>query len=62
MGDVLILFVIQLSLMRSIRESITADQFPVFVQEFMSRLYPSGQYDSWVVDALEAVNIHLISP
>ncbi|GLH08209.1 Queuine tRNA-ribosyltransferase catalytic subunit [Gryllus bimaculatus] len=49
----------QMKLMRSIRESIKAQKFPEFVQNFMSVLYPEKNYPTWIVDALSAVNIQL---
>ncbi|XP_013776463.2 queuine tRNA-ribosyltransferase catalytic subunit 1-like [Limulus polyphemus] len=49
----------QMSLMKSIRDSIKSDKFPVFVQEFMLKVYPKKDYPKWVTDALAAVNINL---
>ncbi|XP_043469195.1 queuine tRNA-ribosyltransferase catalytic subunit [Leptopilina heterotoma] len=49
----------QLNLMKDIRESIKAQTFPEFVQDFMSIVYPDKTYPTWVLEALEAVNIHL---
>jgi hypothetical protein len=51
--------VIQLSLMKSIRQSIVDGRFPQFVNEFMSARFPPGKIPSWVVDALASVNIRL---
>ena len=48
--------------MRNIRESILQNRFPEFVQDFMSRLYPAGDYDEWAVEALASVNITLRRP
>lgn len=48
--------------MRSIRQSILEKRFVEFVEEFMSRQYPAGDYDQWVVDALASVNISLTTP
>lgn len=45
--------------MQAIRKSIIAGHFPKFVQEFMSRLHPSGNYEQWVIDALASVHIYL---
>lgn len=50
-----------LRLMRNIRESIKQDKFSEFVQKFMLDVYPDKEYPKWVVDALKAVNIELIS-
>ncbi|XP_037401600.1 queuine tRNA-ribosyltransferase catalytic subunit 1 isoform X2 [Pygocentrus nattereri] len=50
----------QLTLMRSVRQSIIEQCFPEFVQSFMKRMFPSSeQYPSWAVDALASVNITL---
>lgn len=50
----------QLTLMRSVRESIVEGRFPEFIRTFMKRLFPSGdQYPSWAVDALASVNVTL---
>lgn len=45
--------------MKNIRQSILENRFADFVRDFMSRQYPSGDYDKWVVDALASVNISL---
>ena len=45
--------------MRELRLSIVERRFPQFVQEFMQQQYPAGNYESWAVDALASVNIHL---
>lgn len=45
--------------MRNIRQSILENRFEEFVRDFMSRQYPLGDYDEWVVDALASVNISL---
>lgn len=55
-------FYLQLNLMMKIRESIKADKFPEFVQEFFELQYPKGEYPQWAVDALNSVNITLIPP
>ncbi|XP_043531410.1 queuine tRNA-ribosyltransferase catalytic subunit 1 [Chiloscyllium plagiosum] len=50
----------QLNLMCSIRESIRQGQFPVFIQQFMKRMYGSKeQYPRWAVEALSTVNVQL---
>ncbi|CAN9505618.1 unnamed protein product [Ophioblennius macclurei] len=50
----------QLTLMRSVRQSIVEGRFPEFIQTFMKRLFPSrDQYPSWAVDALASVNVTL---
>ncbi|XP_027032300.1 queuine tRNA-ribosyltransferase catalytic subunit 1 isoform X1 [Tachysurus fulvidraco] len=50
----------QLTLMRSVRQSIVEQRFPEFVQSFMRRMFPNDEtYPSWVVDALASVNITL---
>jgi queuine tRNA-ribosyltransferase len=49
----------QLSLMRNLRQSILEGRFPLFVREFMSRMYPNGDYPPWAVDALSSVGIGL---
>lgn len=50
----------QLRLMKNIRDSIKAGNFPQFVKEFFSKLYPENTYPQWIVDALKAVNISLL--
>eukprot|EP00126_Sphaerothecum_destruens_P008870 Sdes_comp20373_c1_seq1m14216 len=52
----------QLRLMKSIHTSIRHNQFPEFVRKFFLMNFPSGNYPSWVVDSLEAVNISLKCP
>nr|XP_025037094.1 queuine tRNA-ribosyltransferase catalytic subunit 1 [Pelodiscus sinensis] len=50
----------QLSLMRSIRESIVEQRFPQFVQDFMTTMYGSRErYPPWAVEALASVHITL---
>ncbi|ROL53080.1 Queuine tRNA-ribosyltransferase catalytic subunit 1 [Anabarilius grahami] len=50
----------QLTLMRSVRQSIIDQRFPEFVKTFMKRMFPSSeQYPSWAVEALQSVNITL---
>ena len=53
---------LQLTLMRNIRQSILENRFAEFVVEFMGRQFPSGDYEQWIVDALESVNIRLKTP
>jgi len=47
--------------MREMRDSIVVGQFPEFVQRFFLTLFPLRNYPSWVVDALNSVNIRLQS-
>ena len=54
-----VVLLLQLRLMRGIRESIEQQRFPEFVCNFMHRMYPSKEYPQWIVDALAAVNILL---
>ncbi|XP_033220822.1 queuine tRNA-ribosyltransferase catalytic subunit isoform X2 [Belonocnema kinseyi] len=49
----------QMRLMRDIRDSIKAQKFPEFVKDFMSTLYPTKDYPTWIVDAMKAVDITL---
>lgn len=49
----------QMKLMRQVRESISEDRFPEFVQDFMFKQFPTREYPKWVVEALESVNITL---
>jgi queuine tRNA-ribosyltransferase len=44
----------QMRLMQSIRSAITENRFPTFVQEFMQKQYPKGDYPNWVKEALQA--------
>ena len=48
--------------MRALRQSILQEQFPAFVQQFMDRMYPSGEFPKWAVEALSSVGIHLQCP
>lgn len=50
----------QLKLMKDIRESITEQRFPQFIQDYMLNLYSTREYPEWVVNALEAVNVPLL--
>lgn len=54
-----LLFSVQLSLMRELRQSILEGKFPLFVQDFIQKMFPDGQYEQWIVDALQSVNISL---
>uniref|UniRef100_A0A3P9LLN6 Queuine tRNA-ribosyltransferase catalytic subunit 1 n=1 Tax=Oryzias latipes TaxID=8090 RepID=A0A3P9LLN6_ORYLA len=50
----------QLSLMRSVRQSIVEGRFPEFIRAFMKRMFPSrDDYPGWAVDALASVNVTL---
>lgn len=53
-------FTLQLTLMRTVRQSIVEGRFPEFIQTFMKRMFSTrDQYPSWAVDALSSVNITL---
>ncbi|XP_026572558.1 queuine tRNA-ribosyltransferase catalytic subunit 1 [Pseudonaja textilis] len=50
----------QMNLMHSIRESITEQKFPQFVQNFMKTMYGnSSSYPQWAMEALASVEINL---
>lgn len=49
----------QLRLMSDIRESIKADKFPQFVQNFMKEHFNENEIPSWIKDALKAVKIEV---
>lgn len=49
----------QLKLMGNIRESITKDEFPQFVKQFMKEHFDDKQVPKWIVEALNKVNITL---
>uniref|UniRef100_A0A915IZK0 Queuine tRNA-ribosyltransferase catalytic subunit 1 n=1 Tax=Romanomermis culicivorax TaxID=13658 RepID=A0A915IZK0_ROMCU len=49
----------QMQLMTSIRTSIEAGKFPQFIKDFFKLRYPEGDYPTWVIEALKAVNIYL---
>lgn len=51
----------QMRLMKTIRDNIKAGTFVDFVKSFMKTAFPQGNYPSWVVDALSAVNVTLNS-
>jgi len=48
-----------LSLMRSARNAILEDQYPVFIREFFSRYFGDKGTPSWAVIALKGVGIDL---
>lgn len=50
---------LQLNLMKSMRDAITEDKFPEFVQSFMLKMFPKRNYPQWTVDALHSVNVSL---
>ncbi|XP_025152539.1 queuine tRNA-ribosyltransferase catalytic subunit isoform X2 [Harpegnathos saltator] len=50
----------QMRLMRDIRESIKEQKFPKFIQDYMLTVYPNKDYPTWIVKALEAVNVTLL--
>lgn len=49
----------QMRLMEEIRNSVSENRFPKFVESFMLGLYPDKEYPSWIRDSLKAVNIEL---
>jgi len=49
----------QLRLMQGIRDAITTDTFPAFIQSFMDTMYPDKKFPSWAVDALSSVGVFL---
>ena len=50
----------QMSLMKSIRESITHDRFPQFIRQFFKDMYADpADIPQWAVNALAKVNINL---
>lgn len=60
--QLVIYFVLQLNLMKEVRESIKEDRFPEFIDKFMDTLYPKGDFPKWAVDALQSVGITLKKP
>ena len=50
----------QMTLMRTMRESIIADQFPDFVRQFLVDLHPDGNVPAWAVNALRSVGIEVV--
>lgn len=48
--------------MNDIRDSIKADKFPQFVNEFMKQQFADGLVPEWIVDALNEVGISLDTP
>ncbi|XP_012524265.1 queuine tRNA-ribosyltransferase catalytic subunit isoform X2 [Monomorium pharaonis] len=50
----------QMRLMRDIRDSIKAQRFPKFIQNYMLTVYPNKDYPTWIINALEAVNVTLL--
>ncbi|KNC78772.1 queuine tRNA-ribosyltransferase [Sphaeroforma arctica JP610] len=49
----------QLTLMKTLRESIMEDRFPGFVRNFFADMYPDGKYPAWCIEALQSVNLDL---
>jgi len=50
----------QMKLMQDIRNSISEQRFPKFIQDYMLIVYPDKDYPTWIVNALEAVNVTLL--
>jgi len=50
----------QMKLMRDIRDSIKEQRFPRFIQDYMLTVYPNKDYPTWIINALEAVNVTLL--
>lgn len=50
----------QLRLMKTIRDNISQNTFPNFVQNYMYNLYPDKQYPNWIRDSMKQVNIELL--
>lgn len=51
---------LQLTLMRDIRQSILAGGFPEYIQQFMLKMYPQKDYPNWAIDALKSVHVQLL--
>jgi queuine tRNA-ribosyltransferase len=49
-----------MKLMNDLRNSIIDGSFPQFVQRFMVQQFPNGNYPTWIKEALNSVNIHLV--
>ena len=51
----------QLNLMKDIRAAVKNDEYPKFVQQFLSDNFPGGKsdYPKWAIDALADVEIIL---
>lgn len=49
-------------LMASIREAVIEDKLPQFIRQFMKKAYPDEEYPTWVVEALNKVNVDLRAP
>ena len=50
----------QLTLMKKVRQAICDDSLPVWIQQFMLRLFPDKQYPGWAVNALSSVGVNLL--
>ncbi|XP_018399756.1 PREDICTED: probable queuine tRNA-ribosyltransferase [Cyphomyrmex costatus] len=50
----------QMKLMRDIRNSIKEQRFPRFIQDYMLTVYPNKDYPTWIINALQAVNVTLL--
>lgn len=51
---------LQMRLMRTMRENIENGTFPQFVNKFVNELYSDGNYPPWVVSSLNSVGIKII--
>lgn len=50
----------QMKLMQDIRNSIKEQRFPRFIQDYMLIVYPNKDYPTWIINALQAVNVTLL--
>lgn len=49
-----------MKLMQDIRDSIKEQRFPRFIQDYMLIVYPNKDYPTWIINALQAVNVTLL--
>ena len=50
----------QMKLMQDIRDSIKEQRFPRFIQDYMLIVYTNKDYPTWIINALQAVNVTLL--
>jgi len=51
----------QMNLMTTLRQSIIDDRLEDYIQQFFLKMFPNKDYPSWCIDALNAVNIQLVT-
>ena len=50
-----------MTLMTTLRQSIIDDRFEEYIKNFFLEMFPNKDYPTWCIDALDAVNMKLIT-